>query len=719
MRLRFRAGSVHGSLTSSSSSRPQSALWTGGGIAEGGFAAAGVDGDATTDQKLDALRSELAPINAPIYLQAVRRFMAEQLPDVLARGTDDFESLEWHVNSRCGSCDWLGHPDWLSWKNRERFARNPAGYCLSKASETDHLCRVPMITRGARRVLEGHDIWTVAELARKSGDEEVFRQHSALKRDRRAVPGYAKAVVSGSCRVDGERVDGSLARYTDLDVFVSVNFDVGAGQLTGLAVEARFRKSASPPGQDDTSWTRADQWIVDQKTRECEGARVLDFLRFLADIFDRVSEPDAEGEEPRTRDASAQLIFWDRRQHRELCLAVGRHLPSILYGGEDRTVRAFVWLFPPVELVQRDDFDPRSPCLAFVRDVVRRLVRVPALHELTLFGVAEHYRWGERFLPPHVINREPLSDAIPRERIYEIWSVSRAGPDARVRRASRYFSPDDLKNDFRRTLGSQTEALRLIVWRLREDVRSGLRATAPVLDLNIPEWMEGVAYDSKLWIAWCSFSRAFERVMAEASYLGDPEEIEARYEGLRLTELLEEHGDGSITFSVSPESRDAKFRAPESFLTVSVDDTPGFLNRRVREVIDADALSRAPAEVRHCNRLMSTVFKVRLVAFDRESLRARIEWDNFRRQDRELRRNVVCALGGSDSTEPYAHERRRAGCPAQTPEGHTAGSWQPRDSQSVGGNSRDPRTRRGNGLPGRRAGNAQRSCPVGCQTVEW
>ena len=55
-------------------------------------------------------------------------------------------------------------------------------------------------------------------------------------------------------------------------------------------------------------------------------------------------------------------------------------------------------------------------------------------------------------------------------------------------------------------------------------------------------------------IAWCSFTSAFDAIMAERSYLDDPEEIEARYEGIRLTELLEEHPDLSLTLQ-SPGSR--------------------------------------------------------------------------------------------------------------------------------------------------------------------
>ena len=616
-------------------------LWTGGGIAEGRFAAHAHDPGATTEERLNALRSELSPINAPIYLQAIRRFLAEQLPAVLARGDANFEALEWHVGSRCGTCDWLGHPDWLSGDDRAIAAGNPGGYCLPKARDTDHLSRVPMITRGARRVLEEHGVRTVARLALQSGGEDVFSRHTALKRDRSALPAHAQAITSGSTLVDGERVDGSLAHRADLDVIVTVNFDAGAGLLTGLAVDAGLRRRTADSGESSNREFKTDEWIVDRKSPECEADCVREFLRFLASICDWAGGDGNGG--THARSPSAQLIFWDRRQHSELCLAVGRHLASILYGDEDRTVKGLVWLFPPLELMQRDAADPRKPGVAFVRDVVRRLVRTPAQHELTLFSVAEHYRWNGRFSAPGAMYREPLSDAIPRERIYEIWSVSAAGLGARVRRGQRQYGLDELRIDFRRAMQRQAEGLRLIVWRLRRDFGTRLRASAPSLDVSVPQWMEDVAYEAKLWVAWCAFARAFDEIMGERSFLDDPEEIEARHEGLRLTELAAQHDDGSLEYAVSPESCDARFRVPESFLVVSLDDIPGFLNRRVSEVVEQPGMLGMEWGL---NRRMSTVFKARLVEFDREALRARIEWDNFRESDQRLRDAVFRALGG-------------------------------------------------------------------------
>ena len=621
------------------------ALWTNGGVANGTFLETATNDDSTMEERYAALRGELAPINAPIYLQAIRRFMAEQLPRVIITGDDNFENLEWHVCSRCGSCDWLGHRDWLSAGDRTRIDTNPNGYCFTKAAEHEHLSRVPMITRGARRVLENDGVETISALLEQTGNEDVFTKHTGLKSDRRNLPAYASAITTGDSSIDEERTDGGLARYSDLDVFISVNFDAGAGQLTGLGMEARFRQKTDYGQTSDVNRVWQEQWVVNGKSPASEGASVRAFLNYLAGVYEWVRDDNPQRGGALAARTSAQLIFWDQRQYEELCLAVGRHLPAILYGDEERTVKALIWLFPPEEIQERDALNARKPGVAFASDLVRRLIRTPALHEMTLFNIAEHYHWGDEFRVPDAFYREPLSDSIPRERIYEIWSASAAGPGYNVRWGTVVKDLSQLMDGFRRTLRTQVAGLRMVVWQLRQDFADRLKASAPQLDLTIPNWGAGVAYEAKLWLAWASFSKAYDDVMTQRSYLKDPEEIEARYEGIRLTELLEEMEDGSLLFSVSPESRDAKARVPESFIALSLDDTPGFLSQRVRQVIEDSELPNHLQDFRFLNRTMSTVFKVKLVEFDRENLLARFEWDNYFEDEQDLRSAIWNTLG--------------------------------------------------------------------------
>lgn len=628
-------------------------LWTNGGIMDGDFAAAAEAPNATEDMRLKALISELSPINAPIYLQAIRRFFSEQLPRVVRNGDENFEALDWHVCSRCGSCDWLGHRDWLSANDRETIEKNPAGYCFPKAADSHHLSRVPMITRGARLALVKEGVDSVEALRAKTGAEPAFAKHTGLKSDRRVLPAYAEAIMTGVCSIDADRADGGLARYADLDVYVVVNFDAGAGQLTGIGVDARFRQRTDSPGDeaDKKSWT--EQWIVSAKSQKAEGASVRSFLNKLAEIYEWVRDTDPKKGGARADKTRAQLIFWDQRQYRELCLAVGRHLPDILYGDEERTVKALVWLFPPEEIQERSEaIDARKPGVAFVNDIVRRLVRVPAVHELTLFNVVEDYHYGEEGpRSPDSFYREPLTDAIPRERIYEIWSAKAAGDGYVVRWGQALKDLSQLMDGLRRTIRTQTYALRSVVWKLRGDFGSRLKAEAPILKLTIPNWNIGVAFEAKLWIAWAEFTKAFDDVMSQKGFLSDPEEIEARFDGIRLTELQSEEADGSLVYRVSEESRDSKLNAPDGFLCLSVDEFPGFLRRKVRDVVDVADLPADCQGPEHIYRPLSTVFKVKLLEFDRVNLTARIEWNNFWDEEKDLRSAVVDALGDVVETD--------------------------------------------------------------------
>ena len=281
-----------------------------------------------------------------------------------------------------------------------------------------------------------------------------------------------------------------------------------------------------------------------------------------------------------------------------------------------------------------------------MNDVVRRLVRVPAVHELTLFNVVQDYHYGEEGPnSPDSFYREPLTDAIPRERIYEIWSAKAAGDGYVVRWGQALKDLSQLMDGFRRAIRSQTFALRSVVWKLRGDFGDRLKAEAPILKLTIPNWNIGVAFEAKLWIAWAEFTKAFDDVMSQKGFLSDPEEIEARFDGIRLTERLFEEADGSLVYRVSEESRDSKLNAPDGFLCLSIDEFPGFLRRKVCDVIDVSDLPASCQEPKHIYRPLSTVFKVKLLEFDRVNLTARIEWNNFWDEEKALRSAVVTALG--------------------------------------------------------------------------
>ena len=637
-------------------------LWTRGGVGRGVFQQALDNNVRDPDVLVAAMRDELDAISLPMYVQAIRRFFGERMPAVIRTGEENWRQLEWHVAPTCASCDWLGYEGWLSPADRPRIANSPGHYCFSRAAETDHVSRVPLITRGSRRVLENAEVTTVAQVAEMTGDEAVYELHSGLKAERRSIPAYAGAIVAEATSVDPDRADGLLARYADLDIFLSINFDPGAGLITGIGFRAFFTQpypfGQEPRDRGSRRWR--ERWIVAAKSAESERGAVLGFLRELASVFSHVGDTDPERGGPHAAETRTQIIFWDRRQFRELCLAVGRHLPAVLYDREEQLLRALAWIFPPEEL-QEDDRTVREqqPAFAFIRETVRRLVRVPAVHALTLFGVAEHFHYYEDAPGlPDQFYREPLSDRIPRERIYELWSLSAGGAEGVVRWGRVVRTYNQLIERFGRTIDQQGTALASIVWRLRDEVGARLRARAPKLRLVVPNWARGVAHDSKLWIAWARFDAAVGRVGNHLLFTRDAEEVEASNDGVRLLREIRVREEGTVEYEVSNESLNSKLRAPNNYLCVSVDAIPGFLALPTWAVIPVE---RLPEELRWMSNVrMHKLFGAILEDLDRAACVAAIRWagfygqtaDDMERLRRLIRRELATEFAGSLTLVP-------------------------------------------------------------------
>src|SRR6185503_7095828 len=630
-------------------------LWTRAGAAKGALQDAIDDGSKTLTEIIEAVRGEVSPINLPIYVQSIRRFFSDRIPSVVRTGLADWRSLDWHVNPKCASCDWLGFREWLSPKDRQLLDANPDHYCFSRAEVVDHVSRLPLITRGSRRVLAADGISSVAAVAGTSGAEAVYSKHSRLKTDRRAIPGFATALANNETSLDPDRTDGALSRRSNLTLFVTVNFDPGSGLLTGLGLQGIFfQHFAFGQGPQTTEPKKRwrDRFIVEAKDPLAERNSVLAFLQRLAEVFAFVGDAHEDRGGPNAGETTAQIVFWDRRQFDELCLALGRNLPAILYDkDQDRLVRALAWLFPPEELQEKDNIEGQRPQIAFVVDTLRRLVRVPAVHALTLFNVVEHYHFGETpFSPPDEFYREPLSDSIPRERIYEIWSLSASGGTKSIRWGKTLKTLTQLLDGFARTIDSQVFALASVTFRIRKDFGDRLRAEAPTVDLTIPTWSQGVAHDSKLWIAWAKFEDLVARADRFAFFSADPEEAEATHESIRLVEKLADD-NGLLRYRVSQESLNSKLKL-DGFFCVSVDAVPGFLALPAWKVWKVLNLGDFPTDLMKVVRVsMHDLFGVTLESFNRVAAVAEFALNEFFHLDpriaekTELRQIIIDALG--------------------------------------------------------------------------
>lgn len=575
---------------------------------------------ATTSEKIHAFSNDLESVDFAIFFQAIDHFFKADLPRVLA--VTNWNQLDWHVDSRCSSCDFLGYRNWLSTTDRQILDANRDRYCVPAAEDSSHLSRIPTITRGSRKTLQLAGHTNIPAIAALTAAAPVFEEHNALKADRNHLPHRASSLVAGGVSIAPNTTTIDFPKWADLEIFLTANFDPGTGLLTALGSEARFRQRV-PFGQQSQvsrTWGAEAQTLLMPTLTE-ERNVLISFLSRLAQVFSFANDTDPQKGGPDAAKTQIQVYFWDRRQFEELAKAIGRHLNAIVVPPNDQFLRGLVWLFPPPQTLQDDEIIIANP-VTFLKTVIQRDLRLPVPHCLTIFNVAEAYH-NPQFNPqlPGSFYRDPFSDMIPRERIYEIWSGE---PLIRVGNLQKTRS--QCITDYSEVVEKQVAAIRNIVWKFRTDMAGRLNFTARPLDIGVPFNFTNMSEDGRLWYGWARLEEACNEVELRRTWSAEPEELEASYDILRFSQLLAQTNN-ALTFQVRLSSRDCKFRDGEDFLALQDEAIPGFLDLRLRDIAPSALTNQLPYQDR--NRKMAQLFQAKLLAYDRSTQQAQVRLTNY------------------------------------------------------------------------------------------
>ena len=302
---------------------------------------------------------------------------------------------------------------------------------------------------------------------------------------------------------------------------------------------------------------------------------------------------------------------------------MGRHLPRVL-SLTNRKTKALAWLFPADELIEKPD-GAVSPCVVFVDEIIRRVVFAPTPHVITLFDTVETYysgpgpvRLGDAFY------REFLTNGIPRERIYEIWSNVTT-----IKRGSVTVPRNTVIQEFGNALEKQCRALNSVVERLRTDFKGQLKANAPKLTLSIPQGARDVAFDSKLWVWWEELQYHTRKLESHQRLALDAEALEASYEAVRLTNGHPTGVPNEYVFDVLPGSTEAKLDDNEGYLALGKEGHPGLPLQRGRDLISGGA-PLYPGQNDTLLTPLWSALSVTLVSFDRGMQKAVLKLTNWR-----------------------------------------------------------------------------------------
>lgn len=564
-------------------------------------------GGATQAALLDALVNDSEDAQLRFYIPAVRSFF-ENVARVVRVGSlhpDGWADLDWHVANACGSCDWLGDGRHMGSVQKAHVNANRGQYCMPLAEDTGHLCLVPGVTRGARKVLHLNTVVDTPSLAGASG-HPAFQQHTLLKKEAKTLPARSTAITTNTLTTDPQSVIASLVKSANLLLYASVNFDSSSGFLTGLAlsgVATNFTRGQSPRR------FAAVPYVVDQKSLAAEWVALEGFLTQIANSIDAAES--LAGKNP-----TGQIHFWEQRQFHELCNAMGRHLPRVM-ALTVRKAKALAWVFPSDEMLARPDSLEAATVVA-VDDVVQRMVFAPSRHVITLFDTVEHYRTGTSPAVSDAYYREYLSNGIPRERIYEVWSNAQ-----QIKRGANNVVPrNTVISQYSDALIRQSRSLEAICERLRQDYGNSFRAKATHIPTSVPRGASGVAFDSKLWLWWDELDFNASQLEAHIRLSMDGERLEASYEAVVLSNGTHLNGD-VYEFDVGTGSSEAKFKE-ESMLTLGKIGHPGMPLGPASRLLR----SGAPAYQGDQDILLRpfwSVVQARLQHFDRVNHRARVQ----------------------------------------------------------------------------------------------
>lgn len=222
-------------------------------------------------------------------------------------------------------------------------------------------------------------------------------------------------------------------------------------------------------------------------------------MYYLADLIDKAQRDPNHDDVTK---ATLQVYFWDARQFEHFRTVVGRHLHRLL---GDARLNGLVWLFPPDEIQPNPDY-AATPAVSFVRDAIRRLeiLPIPYVQTLLAVGVALLPEADHPKIPPFL--HEPLSDAIPKERIYEIWEPQHHG------------NHQDQVAAYNQTLRNLVMTLMKVTIWVQRQYTNRLTATAPPLELmKLPNY-RGVSIDGQLLILHAKLEQQLEATDSKVGY---------------------------------------------------------------------------------------------------------------------------------------------------------------------------------------------------------
>ncbi|WP_417441326.1 DEAD/DEAH box helicase [Idiomarina sp.] len=612
----------------------QCALWVKGSVTNQASYNQDFILEAQETEKLELINNELAPIPFDQFLITLRKFLLKDIPRVI--GTLDWRSLDWHIEASCSMCDWLAYEPWLKEEHKEKVG---CDHCHLKSKNTDHLSRIAFITKGMRRTLEDENVQSCSTLASLNPQSNAFKAHVSLKKERDFLPERARSLEKGTT-FNSHRVSTEIPKFSNCSIYVVVNFDASTGTLSSISTSASWSEPRDymadrekQLSQGNYQLWRPQAYTTLENTAEEEFQALKGFLIKLKSIFEYTNNRDKYNDPSKVKNSTTHLYFWEPRQYEFLTKVIGRHLWRIL---EDKSFKGLSWLFPPEELNKHPELTS-VPVISFVKECLQKMAALPVPYSYTILNVAKSIlpENEQKFFQVSDYYCDPFSDAIPKERIYEIWNKN----------DSPHYK--EVYDKLNRTMCTLVSGVEKITKQLRANLRQQLKVKAAPIKLRDAKSYNKMAQDSKLWMAFSEVCASIENIDNKKSYFSSADELEASYKSIHVLNEVEDpkfvqekfeswglRRSREKLYKISEDSKNSKIKEGDAFLTIVPDQSPGFPEDKFGKIFDGNIPENLSIDHSiYPNMRVGSFLRIKLVKFDRVDGYIAIQYTSMKAED--------------------------------------------------------------------------------------
>lgn len=574
-------------------------------------------------ERTEALHAAIETAPTRIFISEVLRVLRTIIPDVLNTPLDE---LPWAVTPGCQGCENLGQKFSIE-PGTNASAWDPR-HCLPTAERTQHLSRLPFLSRGATQVLRNRGVASVTDVADLDSSDPTFDEHHRLRGQRTIVGSRARS-LTGTPTPQVPHAGASTVAvpgFTNLQIYISADFDPGSaltlvfGLHWGWAHRDRSTLTARGPRAHVTEGKSIDA--------EWEALKLL--LDDIDGLLVDATRLDAN--------ATTQIFVWDSITFDHLTRVIGRHLGRILQ--EDRLAR-LAWLFPPEQVLDAEQL-ASAPAVSVVRDAVTTLLSLDLPHTYTLVETARafHSDWLQNttfFIPPFW--SDPFSDQIPPERAHQVWrrDTSRNAP-----------TPASLRADLHTTVKTKLYALGTVTREIQNQLTGRLPRRPPkIRQIKGPDPEPATSDFGVLLLAHARLDQALQELDTSRLRALPLEEREARFESARLTRQLHGADRDTVLASAGIDSADAAvavFELASTSAQVNAKENdfswailPAEQAHRIKDTFrsylwsaqDPDLSAQWDGKHFALSRTLDSVFGVTLLRLDRVHLRLVVRFETF------------------------------------------------------------------------------------------